>query len=158
MAESYDKGHGRREVRRLESTTALNSFLGQLGWSSIAQVFRVTRRRTFRQRDTGNMETTEEVAYGITSLSRTQADARRLLAYQRGHWGIENRLHWVRDVTFAEDASRIRAGCGAQVLATVRNAVIGLCRRLKFRDIAAARRDFAWNPQRLFNLLGYIKN
>lgn len=158
LAESYDKGHGRRETRRLESTTALNSFLKQLGWSSVAQVFRITRTRTFRNRETGHLETTREVAYGITSLSRAQADARQLLTFQRGHWGIENRLHWVRDQTFAEDASRIHTGCGPQVLATARNAVIALCRRYKSLNIAESRRDFAWNPQRLFRILGFMKN
>ena len=157
--EEWDKGHGRREHRTIETTTALNSFLQQqLGWSSIRQVFRITRIRFLPNPQTGQWERSTEVAYGITSLSRAQADAKQLLAYNRGHWGIENRLHYVRDVTFGEDQSRIRSGHGPQHLAAARNAAIALCRRNHHQNLAEARREFAWNPQRLFTILGYITN
>lgn len=151
------KGHGRREHRTLDSTTALNPFLKQLGWSSIQQVFRITRRRTTRNRETGVVSTTSEVVYGITSLSRKQADAQQLLALNRGHWSIENRLHWVRDETFGEDKSRIRTNHGPQQLAAARNAALALCRLNNYHEIAAARREFAWNPSRLFAILGFVK-
>ncbi len=87
---SLGKGHGRVETRRLTSTTALN---GYLDWPGVQQVFQVERQRTIRG------QTTTEIAYGITSLSRDRADAEKLMALTRGHWGIENRLHHVRDVT-----------------------------------------------------------
>jgi predicted transposase YbfD/YdcC len=122
----------------------------------VRQVFRLTRRRTLRNRETGALESTTEVVYGITSLSRQQADARTLLALNRAHWGIENRLHWVRDETFAEDQSRIRTRHGPQQLAAVRNAAIALCRITHRLQIAAARREFAWNPSRLFAILGFM--
>lgn len=120
------------------------------------QVFRITRRRTERHRETGALETSTEVVYGITSLSRAQADARALLALNRAHWGIENRLHWVRDETFAEDKSRIRTRHGPQQMAAVRNAALALCRINHRLQIAAARREFAWNPSRLFTILGFV--
>lgn len=102
------------------------------------------------------VSTSTEVAYGITSLSRDQADAARLLALNRGHWGIENRLHWVRDETFGEDRCRARTNHGPQQLAAARNAAIALCRVHNYHQIAAARREFAWNPSRLFAILGFL--
>ena len=122
------------------------------------QVFRITRTRFRPHPQTGQWERSTEVAYGITSLSRKQADAKQLLAYNRGHWGIENGLHYVRDVTFGEDRSRLRKGHGPQHLATARNAAIALCRLNNHSNIAEARRDFAWNPQPLFTILGYLTN
>jgi len=156
--EEWDKGHGRREHRTIETTTELNAYLQQqLGWSSVRQVFRITRQRFLRHAETGQGERSTEVAYGITSLSRNQADAKQLLIYNRGHWGIENRLHYVRDVTFAEDQSRVRSGHGPQHLATARNTDIQICRQQNPANLAQARRDFSWNPQPLFSILGYIK-
>jgi hypothetical protein len=154
----YNKGHGRREQRTIETTTALNEVVARLGWSSVRQVFRVTRQRTFRDRETGDLKTTTEVDYGITDLSREQADARRLLAFNRGHWGIENRAHYPRDVTFREDAHQAKAGNGPLVMATARNTVISLCRLYGYLNLAEARRDFAWNSLRLFHILGFVMN
>ena len=120
------------------------------------QAFRITRQRTTRHRETSELQTTTEVIYGITSLSRNQADARQLLSLNRGHWGIENRLHWVRDMVFDEDRCRARTNHGPQQLATARNAAIALCRANNYHEIAAARREFAWNPSRLFTTLGFL--
>lgn len=121
-------------------------------------MFRIQRERTTRDRVTGEWRTTTEVVYGVTSLSRDQADARRLLAFNRGHWGVENRLHWVRDVTFGEDGSCVRTNRGPEQLATARNAAIAVCREHKYPNIAAARREFAWNPPRLLAILGFKVN
>ena len=66
--------------------------------------------------------------YGITSLKPAVANSERLLSLNRGHWSIENRLHWVRDVTFDEDRSRVRRGTGAQVMASLRNLAVSLLR------------------------------
>ena len=154
----HDKGHGRREKRTIETTAALNFFLKQLGWSSVRQVFRITRERTFRDRETGERKTTTDIAYGITDLTRDQANAERLLAYNRGHWGIENKTHHTRDVTFREDAHQAKSGFGPQVMAAVRNTATAICRLYGSLNIAEARREFAWNPQRLFSMLGFVKN
>jgi hypothetical protein len=85
------------------------------------------------------------VVFGITSLTPAQADAKRLVALNRGHWGIVNRLHWVRDVDFGEDASRIRIGEAPQVMAIFRNLAISLLGLLGYDSPIEGLRHFAWN-------------
>lgn len=126
-AETVDKGHGRIEVRRLQSTASLNGHL--VAWPGVQQVCRLERRRTI-----GDKESVETV-YAITSLGRAKAAAARLLQLSRDHWGIENRLHYVRDVTCGEDAGRTAAPKAAQALAAFRNTVLTLVRRLGFRPV-----------------------
>lgn len=152
----YDKGHGRREKRTIETTVALNYTLSQLGWSSIRQVFRITCQRTLRNRETGERKTTTEVVYGITDLTREQANAERLLEFNRGHWGIENKTHYARDVTFGEDAHQAKSGFGPQFMAAARNTAITICRLNGYLNLAEARREFAWNPLSLFRMLGFV--
>jgi predicted transposase YbfD/YdcC len=84
-----------------------------------------------------------ETVCGITSLSPEKADAERLLALSRGHWGIENRLHWVRDVTLREDECRVRHPGIAQVLASMRNTVVRLLRGSGIKPLIAAIEYFA---------------
>ena len=139
-----DKGHGRVEVRRLTSTTALNSYLD---WPQVGQVFELERVRQSKGK------ATVEVVYGITSLTREQADAARLLALVRGHWSIENRLHYVRDETLGEDRCRVRKGTGAHVLAVIRNTVVHLLAGVKAPSKASAVRRFASCPQEAVALL-----
>ncbi len=129
----------------MTSTTILND---HLDWPGVKQVCRL-ERTTLR-----NGKTTREVAYAITSASRARADAARLLAWWRGHWGIENKEHWVRDETFGEDRSRVRSGSAPQILAGARNLVMNWLRARKIVNIAKALRENAWNPQRLFTTLG----
>jgi predicted transposase YbfD/YdcC len=119
------------------STTALN---GYLDWPAVGQVFRLERTRT-----AGGTARTE-VVYGLTSLARAQADAGRLLALVRGHWGIENRLFGVRDGTLGEDACRVRRGAAPQVLAAVRNAAVYLLGLVRAASKAAATRRLAAHP------------
>jgi predicted transposase YbfD/YdcC len=96
-----------------------------------------------------------ETAYGVTSLNPAQANPARLLALSRGHWSIENRLHWVRDVTFDEDRSRVRRGRGAQVMATLRNLAVSLLRMAGARYIPSALRHCARRDDSLvFRLIG----
>jgi predicted transposase YbfD/YdcC len=90
----------------------------------------------------------------VTSLSHRRADAARLGGLLRGQWSIENRLHWVRDVVFAEDHSRVRTAGGPQVMASLRNLVIGLLRLAGHAKIARALRWIARNPARALALLG----
>lgn len=116
-------------------------------WPKLAQVIRVERER--RVGDT----TSCEVAYYLTSLDRSRADAARLLELIRSHWGIENRLHHVRDTTFGEDASRVRSGSAPQVLAAFRNAVIHLLEGVEATSKAAARRRLAARPEEAILLI-----
>lgn len=136
----------------------LNAHLATLGWSSVRQVFRIIRQRQQHAPETGELKTTRETVYGITSLPRNQAAAAQIAAYVRTHGKIENQLHYVRDVTFHEDAGRIRTGHGPQQLATARNTALAICRLNNLPNLAAARRNFAWNPQRLLPLLGLVTN
>lgn len=110
-----DKGHGRQERRTLRRTTNLTK---TQDWAGLKQGFELTRERTIRGM------TTRETVYGITSLSVEEADAGRLLALTRGHWGMENGLHHKRDVTLEEDASRVRREAAPQVMAALRNSVL----------------------------------
>lgn len=146
-AEQIDLHGNRLERRALTTSTAL---VGYSDWPGLAQALRVERRVTDKR--TG--ETRAEVAYAITSLTPEQATAAQLLVVWREHWHIENKLHWVRDVTFDEDRSTVRAGRIPQVMAALRNTVIGLHRALGATNIAAACRYYAAQPARPLTALG----
>jgi hypothetical protein len=148
VAEASDKGHGRREHRRLQASDRLS---GQLDWPDAAQVCRLVRR-VHR-----NGKTTLEVQYAVTSVPRSLAGARQLLAWWRGHWSIENRLHYVRDVALAEDASRIRKGHAPQNLAALRNGLISWLRLAGHTNLTAALRACTWQTQPLLAKLGILK-
>lgn len=99
--------------------------------------------------------TRSETVYGVTSLAPDQASPARLLALGRAHWTIENRLHWVRDVTFDEDRSQVRRGAGPQVMASLRNLAISLLRLAGAPFIAPAVRAASWQGRAtIFRLLG----
>ncbi len=145
---TLDKAHGRRERRTLKATTALNEYLD---WPGVAQVGQVESEVV------KDGKTTHETRYFITSVSRAAADAGQLLKWVRGHWSIENRSHYVRDVTMGEDASRIRKHSGPQVMAAFRNAAIGLLRTMGVTNIAEALRRNASQVGELFARLGIFK-
>ena len=111
------------------------------------QVCRIERTRLLRGVET------REVSYAITSLRPEKATARDLLAIWRGHWRIENRLHRVRDVTFAEDACRVTTGSAPQVLAALRNAIVTLLHLGNVRNRAGALREFAWDPPAVLSVV-----
>ncbi|HUS17278.1 MAG TPA: ISAs1 family transposase [Chloroflexia bacterium] len=143
-----DKQHGRLEIRKIQTSTVLNDFLD---FPHVGQVARV--ERIIEQVTSGKVRT--EVVYLITSLSPEEASPERLLALNRGHWEIENRLHWVRDVTFGEDLSQIRKGAGPRMMATLRNLAISLLRLYrKASGIAEALRNLAAQPHLALGLLG----
>lgn len=146
QVEHWNKGHGRLEQRCLWASDAL---VGYTDWPYLAQACRIERKRTLRD---GKVE--QEVSYAITSLSPTEADPARLMDISRGHWGIENRLHWVRDVTFDEDRSQVRIGAAPQIMAGLRNTAIGLLRLARFPNIAEAGRRCAAHPRLALTLLG----
>ena len=147
VATDLDFGHGRIERRTLTATSAL---VGYADWPGMQQVYRLERRVTTKK----SGRQTCEVVYGVTSLSGERAGAKQLLAYNRGHWCIENRVHWVRDVTFDEDRSQTRCGSVPQALAAFRNLVIGLMRIAGHSNVAAGRRHYAAQPQEALALLG----
>lgn len=135
-------------MRRIWTSTELNHYLQ---FPYVGQVFALQREITDLVSQTGR----SEIVYGITSLSETRANPERLLSLSRGHWSIENRLHWVRDVTFDEDRCRVRRGQGAQVLASIRNLVVSLLRMAGARSIPSALRQCARGDDSLiFRLIG----
>lgn len=144
---TVEKGHGRLECRRLWASPAL---VGYSDWPALAQALCVEREVTILA--TG--EVRRDRAYAITSLPPALADAHVLLDLWRGHWGIENRLHWVRDVLFDEDRSGATVGHVPQMLAALHNTAIGLLRAHGYGPIAAARRHFARAAAETLPLLG----
>ncbi len=132
-ARQVTKGHGRREVRQLTVSTELH---GYSTWPGLQQVFRLERERITSK--SGHHE--RETVYGLTSLTPAEASPARLLALTRAYWGIENGLHYRRDVTFHEDGTRLTQGDAGHVMASLNNLVIGLLRLAGFTNLAAARR------------------
>jgi hypothetical protein len=141
---SVEKGHGRVEKRTVRTTTIL-TLHGK--WPGLAQGLEITRERTVKG------VTTVEVEYAMTSLKPERADAKRLAGLVRVHWGIENGLHYIRDVTLGEDSCRVRKGSAPQVLAAVRNAVIHLLAGVGAPSHAAAIRRLNAHPEEALDLL-----
>jgi predicted transposase YbfD/YdcC len=145
VATTISKGHGRLEKRTLRTTTILTK---HQDWKGLQQGFALVRERTMQGK------TTVEVVHGITSLAPQRADAKRLLELTRGHWGIENQLHYKRDVTMGEDASRIRKGTAPQVMAALRNSVIQLLSHQAAPSLAAAMRTMGNCLAQALDVLG----
>jgi predicted transposase YbfD/YdcC len=145
---STGNAHGRREIRTLKVVT----IAAGIAFPHAAQAIQVVRKtRPLRAANTRKWRT--ETVYAITDLQAHQARPDELAAWLRGHWHIENKLHWVRDVTFAEDHSRVRTGSAPQVMATFRNLAISLHRLAGATNIAAALRHHARNATRPLQLL-----
>jgi predicted transposase YbfD/YdcC len=137
------QGHGRRVTRTIRVVTA-PAWVDFHGAAQVAQLRRTVTRAGKK---------TVEVVYLITSADARTATPSLLAAWIQGHWGIENRLHWVRDVTFDEDRSQVRTGAAPQVMASLRNVVISLLRLAGWTNIAHALRHHAANPRRPIALL-----
>lgn len=152
--------HGNRiEQRVLRTSSALIDCYsgineGEELWAGLEQVLRI--ERTITNKRTGR--TTNEVAYAITSLSPERATPAQLLRAWREHWHIENKLHWVRDVTFDEDRSTVRAGSIPQVMAALRNLAISLLRLFGATNIAKACRFYAARPAHVLAALGCLSD
>lgn len=160
--------HGDREERRtVECSTEVVPYLAQAerldaeegeagtiaGWAGLAQVCRLHREVEFVSGAQAGT-TRDEWAYALTSLPPEQADAARLERLWRGHWQIENGLHYVRDVTLGEDACQVRAGRAPANLAACRNTALNLLRRAGVTNVAAALRRHAMDPRRALALMG----
>lgn len=143
-ASQWNRCHGREEVRRLWASTALREYLDWPGVEQVCKIERVTELKG---------KVSSEVRYAITSLGES-VEAAQLLRLVRGHWSIENRLHYVRDVTFGEDKSQVRTGSAPEVMAALRNVVIGVLRAAGWTNIAAGLRNIGWQPGAALRLLG----
>jgi predicted transposase YbfD/YdcC len=148
-AKSCTEHGGRLEERHLKASSLLD---GQSTWPGLRQVLQIERKVTHKRRGTSWQET----AYAITSLGAEQASAAELLELWRGHWGIENRLHWVRDVQYREDKLAVRKGHIPQVMAAFKNAVLSLMRLRGEANIAAACRRYAAQPESALAAVGIL--
>ena len=135
MVSRVHKGHGRIEKRTMMVSTELNDYLD---WPYVAQVFRL-EREVWHTKYQGR---TRQVVYGLTSLTPHKASPRKLLTLTRQFWGIESGLHYRRDVTLQEDATRLTVGNSGHIMAILNNLVIGLCIHNGFENLAKARRLF----------------
>ncbi|MBB5966437.1 ISAs1 family transposase [Planomonospora venezuelensis] len=140
-----ERGHGRREIRRMKICTVRPG----LPFPHAAQAIQVKRRRT----DHKTGKTTIVTVYAITSLPVGRLPHARLAALIRGHWSIEA-LHHIRDVTYREDASRVRTGAAPRIMASLRNLAIGLARLVGWTNIAAATDHYRSHPADGLQLLG----
>lgn len=149
QAETVNKGHGRIEKRQIQTSAMLNDYVD---WPGLGQVYRLERRFSW-MRQGKVIKTSQEVEYGITSLTREKASPKRVMLVRRRHWLIETGLHYRRDVTFREDATRMTKGAAGQILATVHNLVLALIMQAGFHNAARARRWFAGHIDQAFALL-----
>jgi predicted transposase YbfD/YdcC len=138
--DTRERGHGRAERRTLEVTAVAAG----LAFPHAAQAIQIVRRRRGSRRKKWSAET----SYAVTSLTITQASPAGLAAIIRGHWAIEDRLHWVRDIDFDEDHSQVRTASGPRVMAALRNLAITILRLVGATSIAAALRHHARRPSR----------
>lgn len=134
-ARTIDKGHGRREERTLTTSSMLTDYLN---WPGAAQVFKLERRTVV----TATGELRHDIVYGVTSLTQQKADANRLNHLVRQYWDIENGLHYRRDKSLHEDATRMRNPLLAENMATLNNLIVGLVKHHGWRYLPQARRHY----------------
>ena len=143
---TVDKGHGRLEVRKIWTSNELNDYVN---FPNVFQVFCIEREITQLKKET----TTIETVYGITSQSQDKASSEKILKQNRKHWSIENKMHWVLDVTFNEDNSQIRSLNGPMVMTCLRRFAISFLRIHQIKNIAEAFRKLWAKPHQAFNML-----
>lgn len=149
-SKTVNKGHGRIEVRKITVSSQLKDFFD---WPFLEQVFMLERRIIYIK--SGLVQ--ERVIYGFTSLSRDAVSPPKLLALIRSYWGIENGLHYRRDVTLREDKTRMTKKNAGQVMACINNLVLGiLIGKKKFKHLPSARRYFNANPAQAFALISRL--
>lgn len=145
---TFDRGHGRDETRSITTT----AHVAHLNFPGVYQAWAITREvfdlhgNPLRKRN--------ETVYGITSLTTRQANPADILAFNRDHWAIENREHYVRDVTFDEDRSQVRTGSSPQIMATMRNIAISLLRLAGWTNIKQATEKMSRRLNQVLTLLG----
>jgi predicted transposase YbfD/YdcC len=145
--DAREQGHGRAERRTLKVTAVAAGLV----FPHAAQAIQIIRRRrpgTTKNAKTGKKKRSTETVYAVTSLTASQASAAELADIIRGHWGIEDRLHWIRDMAYDEDRSQVRTASGPRVMATLRNLAISILRLSGATNIAAALRHYARQPAR----------
>lgn len=148
-ARTVNKGHGRIEERQITVSNMLKDYVD---WPYLQQVFRLERRFTYLK--SGKVK--HEVVYGISSLSNRKAAPKRILEIVRQFWGIENGLHYRRDVTFQEDVTRLTKGKAGHAMAVINNLVVGMLAQNGYKNMAKARRYFDANPLKALDLISRL--
>ncbi len=143
--------HGRIETRKIWTTTELNTYLN---FPYVGQAFVVERESIDKK--TGKHS--REIAYGITSRTPEQADPRRVLATNRGHWSIENSCHYIIDWNYDEDRSRIRTGNGPENITRLRRFAISIIKLKGARSVAQEMRQLSRNVRLVLDHLRMTKN
>ena len=143
--------HGRIETRRIWTTTALNDYLE---FPHVGQAFVVERERI--EKKTGKSST--ELAYGITSPTPEQADAKQVLQTNRGHWSIENGCHYILDWNFDEDRNRIRTGHGPENISRLRRFAVGIIKSKGVDSVAEKMRELHRSTRLVFDYLRMSEN
>ena len=140
--------HGRIETRKIWTTSELN---GYLSFPHVGQAFAI--ERIFENKQTGKVS--KEIAYGITSRKKDDADAERLLKINRGHWTIENCCHYILDWNYDEDRCRIRTGYGPENITRLRKFAISVIKskNLKKDSVAQKMRKLSFNVRAVFDYL-----
>jgi predicted transposase YbfD/YdcC len=149
IAIKFNYGHGGLEKRTIQTSSLLNDYLD---WPGVGQVYLIERKFDW-VRQVNIFKSSCEIEYGITSLPNVIASPAQVLLLRRQHWGVETGLHYRRDVTFREDATRMTIGAAGKILATVHNVVIGLIKRAGYDNAAKARRYFDGHIAEGFDLL-----
>ena len=147
MAMTHGKAHGRLETRTLERTAAV---CGYVDWPGVGQVM----RRTCERIEVKTGAVSRDVSYGVTSLAPEEASAAEVEDLWRGHWGIENQVHYVRDETMGEDRGQMYRGQAAQALAALRNGILSLLRSQGVTRIADALRHHGASVAAALALIG----
>jgi len=143
--------HGRIEIRKIWTTTELNTYLN---FPHVGQAFVIQRESTDKKSGKYSCET----AYGITSRTPEQADAKRVLTTNRGHWSIENSCHYIIDWNYDEDRSRIRTGHGPENMTRLRRFAISIIKSKGVRSVAQKMRELTRNVRLVFDYLKMTKN
>lgn len=142
--------HGRIEVRKIWTTTELNDYLN---FPYVGQAFVIEREST----DKKSGEYSKDIAYGITSRTSEQADPKRVLEINRGHWSIES-CHYIIDWNYDEDRSRIRTGHGPENMTRLRRFAIGIIKSTGARSVAQKMRRLTMNVRTVFDYFRMTKN
>jgi predicted transposase YbfD/YdcC len=143
-AHTTEKAHGRVDLRRIRVSSELK---GYSDWPGLEQAFEI--RRCWQSKGIWK----ESIRYGVTSLPALNAIPEHVLKLKRGHWTIQNGLHYVKDVTLGEDKSTVHADNGPKIMAALRNTVVSLLRRAGFSTIAARMRYNSTHPQAALQVL-----
>lgn len=152
VVRTEDAGHGRWETRTLEASTRLNAYLAAWGWPDVGRVL----RRTYRRVEFKTGEVQVLTTYAITSLDPATVPLAAVAAIWRGHWGIENRVHHVRDVSFREDAGQAHTGDIAHALAALRNGVRTCLHRAGWNRVPDGLRHYAAHLDETLELIGAV--